>query len=507
MAIRKAASNDMPRGVLRLFAMVALVLWSLARPDVRGTEPIDSIPPPASPLPPLPGQIPGHEPRMRSEAAVPFSDRMTSFAERGLREDVRSEPGAESRSRLPLSAYFDEGFTLESPSGDHVLRIRSLLQTDFKLFVPGDQDPASSGLYIPRFRLYFEGHVTRPIQYELSLQRSLDGVFDLLDGNVNFRGSDGVNLKFGRFLVPYSFAWYDHLEQYFIAPERGLYPLNFGLARQAGLMLWGSLLDDRVQYAVAGTSGHLSGVADNNYTREASGYLNIRPFGDAEEGSPFRFFNIGGSISGGQTTRPTVPLPLRTSVQSSENDEGVEGSSAVFLAFNQGAATLGSRFQGAVHLAWYYKQWSLEAEWQAGRSQSIKKGRPGRIMVPTLGYDVTLSNFLTGEEVRDRSRVEPLRPFRLASFASNPGAIEVFARYSQLNLGEVIFTEGLANPDDWSRTAYMTDIGWNWYLNKYVKIYFDWQHCLFGSPVLIQEETGKKSRVNDLLWVRCQLYF
>ena len=70
----------------------------------------------------------------------------------------------------------------------------------------------------------------------MSLQRSLEGTWDLLDGNLNFRPSERFQVKFGRMLVPYSYDWFDHLEQYFITPERALFPLNFGLSRQAGLM-------------------------------------------------------------------------------------------------------------------------------------------------------------------------------------------------------------------------------------------------------------------------------
>ena len=29
----------------------------------------------------------------------------------------------------------------------------------------------------------------------------------------------------------------------------------------------------------------------------------------------------------------------------------------------------------------------------------------------------------------------------------------------------------------------MVDVGLNWYLNKFVKVYMDWEHASFGSPV------------------------
>ena len=53
----------------------------------------------------------------------------------------------------------------------------------------------------------------------------------------------------------------------------------------------------------------------------------------------------------------------------------------------------------------------------------------------------------------------------------------------------------------------MTDIGFNWYLTRYIKIYIDWQHSMYGSPVLLNPSTGVHSRDNDLFWIRCQLYY
>ncbi len=72
--------------------------------------------------------------------------------------------------------------------------------------------------------------MTRTFEYELSLQRSVEGVFDVLDANVNFHPADEFQIRIGRTLVPYSYDWYDHLEQFFITPERSVFPLNFGLA-------------------------------------------------------------------------------------------------------------------------------------------------------------------------------------------------------------------------------------------------------------------------------------
>ena len=51
----------------------------------------------------------------------------------------------------------------------------------------------------------------------------------------------------------------------------------------------------------------------------------------------------------------------------------------------------------------------------------------------------------------------------------------------------------------------MVDVGFNWYLNKFVKVYFDWEHAIFGNPVFYN--TGRFQKSNDLYWLRFQVYF
>jgi len=403
-----------------------------------------------------------------------------------------------------LRARFDEGVSFSTPDDHFVLRLRLMEQTDFKLFVPTGQDPARSGMYIPRFRVYFEGNAGRSFEYELSLQRSIEGTFDVLDANINYRPSDAFMIQFGRFLVPYSYEWFDHLEQFFITPERGLFPLNFGLSREAGIMAWGKVMEDRLQYAVGGFSGQLEGLADTNTTRDAVGYLNFRPFLNQPE-SPFRYLNVGGSIALGQQSYIEKPLPMRTSVQSSENDEAARGASFIFLDFEDDVVAHGPRRQGAVHLAWYQRQLSLESEAQVGRFTYDKVYVSTQ--VPVVGYNVMLGYFVTGEEVTRRTVVRPLRPFDPVTGQYGPGAIELFARYSYLHLGQAIFDANLARREDWSNNARVTDVGLNWYPNEYLKLYLDWQHAMFGSPVLWNVAEGKKSRINDLFWLRAQIFF
>lgn len=408
---------------------------------------------------------------------------------------------------LPLKTVFADGFQLASEDDEFDLRFHILDQTDYKLFTPNDRTFGKSGIYIPRVRVYLEGRLTRFWEYEVSLQRSLDGNWDLLDGNLNLRLSEAFQVKFGRFLVPYSYDWFDHLEQYFIAPERALFPLNFGLSRQAGLMAWGRAREGRFDWALGGFNGHLAGLVDNNPNQEVVGYFNARPFLASERSPALRNLNIGASGSLGITTRNEAPLPLRTSVQAAENDEATTDASAVFLEFNEGAFYQGARAFGAIHLAYYFRGISFESEWNVGQFHMTRPGLRTKPGVPAQGFHTALSYFLTGEQIDRRTTVMPLRPFRPLQGAWGPGAIEPFVRYSQLHLGDVIFRDDLADGLAWTNDVSMVDLGLNWYPNRWVKFYFDWQHAAFGSPVLVNEAKGVFGRATDLLWVRCQIYY
>ena len=74
-------------------------------------------------------------------------------------------------------------------------------------------------------------------------------------------------------------------------------------------------------------------------------------------------------------------------------------------------------------------------------------------------------------------------------------------------MGQAVFSDGLADPRQWTADASLTDVGCNWYLNRFVKLTFDWQRAMFGSPVLLNPDKNLYGLECDLFWLRCQLYF
>ena len=125
--------------------------------------------------------------------------------------------------------------------------------------------------------------------------------------------------------------------------------------------------------------------------------------------------------------------------------------------------------------------------------------------VATSGYFVQAGYIVTGETIRDRTLIDPIHPFDLRKGRFGLGALELTARYSELELGKSVFSGHLADSTLWSRQAQMVDVGFNWYLNKFVKMYFDWEHTIFGTPA--EYRPGALAKTNDLYWIRFQVYF
>ena len=266
-----------------------------------------------------------------------------------------------------------------------------------------------------------------------------------------------------------------------------------------------------MEYAVGTFNGQRNSYQPYDSLQDVMAFLNFKPFYNKEEGFLLRDLQVGGSVDAGNENQPTVPAALRTNsapAAAGVTSSGAANSATVpFLAFNPNVRERGLRALWELHAAYYYGGLTLLAAWQGGyESYALgTTGSPTRI--PIGGWFAQAGYILTGETLRDRTLIEPLRPFDLRRDRFGLGAFEVTVRYSELELNRRVFTAGFADPNLWTNYTQMVDVGFNWYLNKAVKIYFDWEHAIFGSPVVYNTLDGHRSSKSDLFWFRFQFYF
>ena len=219
---------------------------------------------------------------------------------------------------------------------------------------------------------------------------------------------------------------------------------------------------------------------------------------------------FGGSFDAGYQSNNNTPQPTYFETANDQTSgSGAVSVSPTFLHLNNNAVELGQRVQWAADTVWFYKSLMLMAEYGGARAGYGFLNGSASTPVDFSGYHVTASYFLTGEQLTRRVNVvKPRRDFNFGVFTGgpfSPGAWEAFARYSTFDVGRNIFTAGFADPNLWTNHAATTDIGLNWYLNFYTRIYLDWQHAMFGNQVSVAP--GRYSSTTDLFWLRFQIFF
>lgn len=420
--------------------------------------------------------------------------------------------GTRREPDVSLRGKYGEGYQFSSEDSEFQLNLHLETQLDYRQFsreesqlTPDDDVFARSGFYTPRTRLIFTGRITKPFEYAFSINRGF-GQFDLLDAFVNLRYSDKLQVRLGRFQTPWNYEQFAVQNMWLITPERSLFTANLGLNRMLGAMIWGQTARDRVDYAVGGFNGPRNSFDDFNNGKDILTYLNVRPFQEADEDWPLRNLNLGGSFSYGAQDNELVPRAFRTATNAS-NAGTADRAAPPFLLFRDGVLERGQRTFWSGHLAYFYKQLSILADYNGGILRYVRDDTArASAVLPVSGYSVALGYFLTGETLERRTLVEPLRPFSLKRGRFSPGAVELTARYSTFYVDPQVFEAGLSEPENWSNDAWTSTLGLNWYLNRNVKIYLDWQHAEYGSPVLYALPASR-ALTNELFWFRFQFYF
>lgn len=399
---------------------------------------------------------------------------------------------------------FAEGLEFSSEDDEFRLSFHDLTQAEYRGFPRADQGTLKSQFFIPRQRWYITGRATKNVEFYTVINRGY-GPLDLLDAFLTLSASDQLRLRVGRMKTPFSYEYFSIAEGDLIAPERSLWAGNLSGNRENGAMFIGNLAKKRIGYAAGIFNGPRRSFQDFNSDKDLYLYLNFRPFLTSTTFKPFKYLNVGGAVNGGFENNPLQPNAFRTA-NDQTNNSAAASLSPTFLTFNNNVTELGRRMAWDAHIVWFYNSLMLISEYGGG-FQGYSTDGLHSTKVPFESFMVQGTYFITGERYTRRvNLIRPLRDFGFKKGKFGIGAIEVHSRFSELNIGRDIFAAGLADPNQWTNQAYIVDVGANWYLNYYTKIYLDWQHAVYGNPVT----TGVPNRfmrTTNLFWLRFQVFF
>ena len=203
--------------------------------------------------------------------------------------------------------FENDGFRWGTEDDEVTIGIRALQQIDARIYANSNQEYASSGVFNPRTRFVFRRQphqapvvrvlVTAYLQHDqparqllqLPLQRRIPAPVRPLQDPLRLRVVPGAHLAHAR-------------------AERSPFAQNFGGNRRFGFTGWGSLFDNRLEYAVGSFNGQRNGFTDFNSHQDIMAFLNFKPF---EQKSDFILRNLASRRLARRGYREQSSLPGR----------------------------------------------------------------------------------------------------------------------------------------------------------------------------------------------------
>jgi phosphate-selective porin OprO and OprP len=408
-----------------------------------------------------------------------------------------AEAGTDAATK-PVFTGWDDGFILRSPDNRFSLRITGQIQTDYRGYLDARDQTDFSTFSVRRARLGIEASVAEIYEFRL-LPDFGQGQSRIQDSYLNVHVRDAFQFEIGKFKQPFS---YEQLIQDRFVPtmERSLLDLLVP-ARDVGLMIHGQkLFEDRLDYGVSISDGQQNGDGDLSNGPDLNARMAVRPLAASDSLPALRLLQLGMAVSVGGEFELVGGGPFRTP------------AFVPWFRFLPGTAADGLRVRYSPEVVYFVRGFGCAAQYLR-MEQQFRAAAAGAtdVNLPFDAFYVLATWLLTGEERTTYSKaIAPLRPFDLKAPLASPGAWEIVARVSRLTVGDTAFAPGanqLANPAVSSPGATELTFGFNWYLNKWVRTQFNWEHAWFDRPVLLGPAPPGLLRTQNTLMARLQVIF
>lgn len=408
--------------------------------------------------------------------------------------------------RLRYKYNFGGGYTsLASPRETVVLNLQNQVTLDGTFFDRSGMPTAEQGFNIPFLRTYLYGNVTESWQYQIATQLFL-GQFNILDAFVNWRYDDRLNIRAGRGLSPFLYEYYAFSPAWEPVITNSML---FQLAgkRQEGVMFWGNVAANTIQYQVGIFNGISGAFYDLDRNVDLIGSWTWTPLAGTQ--SIFDCFGVGAGVQTGQHNYPlnqTSSAFTNGAGEPTTNINYITSSGVPWFVYDINTAADGNQTKAAPQLFWFNRL-SFLAEYLFCTRELALGGARGTTI--QRGWYANTSYFLTGERYTGNgllgyTTIEPLRPFRPSRGQYGPGAWELATQFSQISLNQNNFAF-VATPNVYASRCDQLMVGVNWWPNRYTRLSLDNVWTWFNQPVLLGN-SGFATQFNTV-WMRCALFF
>jgi phosphate-selective porin OprO and OprP len=390
------------------------------------------------------------------------------------------EPTVTTAKSTPPVSFRRDGLWFSTHDYATQLRVHGYAQADDRMFESNLHGEGLDTFLFRRIRPLFEGTLFNAVDFRFMPDFGQNNP-QVQEAYLELKTFPFAKLRVGKFKEPIGLEVL-RSDRELIFAERSLASDLLPL-RYMGAQLGGSVLSDSIAYE----AGYFNGANDGSNgnfqwirANEAAARLFLRPFA-ATGVSPLRQFGFG--VAGSAGDQHGTIAGLKTVGQST------------FFKYSSTALANGQHNRISPQAYYYVGPFGILSEYAISSQDVLNKGITRRVR--NEAWQVTGSVMLTGEKnsyngVRPRSGFEPNRGFR------HLGAVELAARYSQLRIDGDAFPL-FANRKTAAQKAQEAGVGFNWYLNHYVKLVTDYERTTFrmasGTVAPLHSENVLVSRI------------
>ncbi|CUI18006.1 putative secreted protein [Candidatus Protochlamydia naegleriophila] len=390
------------------------------------------------------------------EYLAPFAaiSQETETAERSESVSSQADPSTHAL-KIPIDIYYERGFWMKG--GGNTLRIGGDIQVDTRSYLQHSNQP--SNFRIRRARIILEGTIQDYFGFLFVPYFFTHAETTFQYAYIETLKPSYARLRFGLFKEPITQQALrsDLLIEF---NERSLGVINFIQGEDIGVMLFGALWDEQLEYGIGVFNGK-GRELENNSKKEYVGRLVLAPFLNTQ--SPFKAFYLGISGSTSHQFQDLSGHTFRT------------GTDTIFWEWEEGVRWDDIRNRWGADFEWLYGSFSLRGEYLSVDWGRVTRGPSQEAHFKANSAYIEACYILTGEK---KERFKSVIPF--SNFPNGSGAWELAGRYEYLNLDDSSLKRGLAKG---TRRVHGFVVGVNLYPNAFMAFKVDWERYFFDNRV------------------------
>ena len=427
-------------------------------------------------------------------AQVDALDQKVQILERERQDD--QDAAATLAKSQPKFSLTQNGFSFSSADSNFVAQLHGIIQLDSRSFFQDGGNNGTDGFLLRRARPIFTGTVFRDFDFNFTPDFGGSTV-QIFDAFLNYHYNQALQLEAGKFKAPIGLEALQ-ADRDILFNERAL-ATDLVPNRDLGVELHGDLLGGAISYA----AGLFNGDTDYNGTtvntplqddKAGEGRLLFQPWKNTSVNalSGLGFGVAGSYLANHPQTNSTTGLTPGYTTDGQQK----------FFTYNAGVNASGQGWRLSPQGYYFYGPLGIQGEYVIS-DQRVSLAKKSADLQNTA-WEATGSWVLTGEDA-SYNGVTPLHPFD--PHIGQWGALQVVARYAQLEVDGNTFKDGFASSAKSADGADVWSVGLNWYLNRDIRADVSFSHTTFdgftgkAAPGVVQ------AQAENVLFTRFQIAF